>query len=86
MRCFGDHSRTVRPGHSVGAYYYFLTTGRSVFRNTVARLGRSVMTRFHLRHPWYIPITLVAEMAGIVKAIGLYRGGRQLLEPQPGDR
>lgn len=65
-RSFGDHRCTFRPHHAVGAYYYLLrrASGRRV-RQLVGRVVAAVQTRHHLRRPWWIPVTLTAEMLAL---------------------
>ena len=86
-RSFGEHLTTVKPDHAVGAYYYVLRTevGRAKLRALLERPLRAVMTRHHLRRPWWIPVTLIAEIAGMLWALVLYlRGPRYLpLIPHP---
>ncbi len=80
-RFHGTHFRTVTPAHSSGAYYnMFLESGipGSVAR-VVRRLASSVATRHHMRNPWWIPATLVAEIRGLAQALALYRKGPRLL-------
>jgi glycosyltransferase involved in cell wall biosynthesis len=76
-RSFGDHLTTLFPAHSVGAYYYLLRSelveGR--VREFVARPFRAVRTRHHLRRPWWIPITLMAEVMGMLWALTLHARG-----------
>ena len=76
-RSFGDHLRTLLPAHSVGSYYYLLrsprTTGRA--REFFGRPLRAIATRHHLRRPWWIPVTLVAELSGMVWALMLNARG-----------
>jgi len=76
-RSFGDHLKTVLPAHSVGNYYYLLrsnrTTGRA--REFFARPFRAIATRHHLRRPWWIPVTLMAELTGMLWALVLYARG-----------
>jgi GT2 family glycosyltransferase len=72
-RTFGEHHTTWRPDHAVGDYYFGLRTGD--WRGFAARPFRAVTTRYHLRHPWRIPATLFAELAGMFWAIALYRRG-----------
>ena len=79
VRSFGNHYTTWRPGHSLGAYYYIQTSGRKRIRRTLKRLVRSIFTRFHLTHPWYVPMTLVAEISGLVMAAFLWRKGPNLI-------
>lgn len=76
-RTYGNHLTTWRPNHAVGAYYYALRT--AAWRDLVVRPFRAVATRHHLRHPWAIPTTLLAELSGIVWAVCLYlRGPRRI--------
>ena len=67
-REYGEHLTTMRPYHAVGAYYYLLTTGR-IRKQAKGRIFRrfveSIKTRHHLKHPWYIPVTLIAEIRGL---------------------
>ncbi|MBG9389060.1 glycosyltransferase family 2 protein [Caenimonas aquaedulcis] len=76
-RTFGGHLTTWRPDHAVGAYYHGLRTGSmGVF---LTRPLRAVATRYHLRHPWRIPPTLLAEFGGMAWALALLRRGPRLL-------
>lgn len=79
-RAHGHHLRTVRPTHSVGAYYCLLRTRPNGWLRQMAwRPLRSVRTRHHLHRPWWIPVTLLAELRGIISAIKLVRRGPRLL-------
>ena len=80
-RSYGEHLTTFDPGHAVGAYYHLLRTwsGRSSLKELISRPVRSVVTRHHLRHPWWIPVTLGAELAGMVWAMSLARRGPALV-------
>jgi GT2 family glycosyltransferase len=66
-RAFGDHLKSFKPNHSVGAYYFILRTwsGWTSFVRFLSRPLRAVTTRHHLRRPWWIPATLVAELSGM---------------------
>lgn len=78
-RTFGAHLTTWKPDHAVGAYYYALRTrpGGKWLMDFAKRLVRSVATRHHLRRPWWIPLTLVAELRGMAWALVLaWRGPR----------
>jgi GT2 family glycosyltransferase len=80
-RAYGEHLTTVRPSHSVGAYYFALRTharGRWL-RECVTRPLRAIATRHHLRGPWWIPVTLAAELRGMWWAICLHRAGPRLI-------
>lgn len=72
-RTYGEHLLTWRPDHAVGAYYYGLRTRE--FAVFATRPLRAVSTRYHLRHPWRIPGTLVAELGGMLWAFGLFLRG-----------
>lgn len=81
-RTFGEHLTTWRPDHAVGAYYYGLRTGEvGVF---ATRPLRAVATRYHFRHPWRIPGTLIAELSGMLWALGLFLRGPSRLGPANG--
>jgi GT2 family glycosyltransferase len=76
-RSYGQHLTTWRPDHAVGAYYYSLRTG--TWREFLTRPVRAIATRHHLRHPWHIPATLCAELAGMAWALVLHLQGPRLL-------
>ncbi|MEZ0308216.1 MAG: glycosyltransferase family 2 protein [Ramlibacter sp.] len=78
-RTYGEHLTTWRPDHAVGAYYYGLRTRK--FGDFAARPFRSVATRHHLRHPWQIPATLLAEFRGMAWALALHMRGPRHVEP-----
>ena len=83
-RSFGDHLTTIKPHHAVGAYY-FLLRARHVKRRwwqMLLRPLRAVRTRHHLRHPWWIPLTLAAEFGGFVWALALRLRGPKLIRAQ----
>jgi GT2 family glycosyltransferase len=81
-RSFGGHLTTFLPAHSVGAYYYLLRSPRAERRvlEFFARPLHSIMTRHHLRRPWWIPVTLFAELTGILWALALYARGPRYCE------
>ena len=76
-REYGEHLTTMQPYHAVGAYYYLLTTGKSKNRSQgmFKRLIESIKTRHHLKRPWYIPVTLIAEIRGMLMARRLASAG-----------
>lgn len=80
-RAYGDHLRTARPGHSVGAFYRILRTcpPAAVPARFAERLARSVRTRHHRSRPWWIPVTLAAEVTGLAWAVALALRGPRLL-------
>lgn len=81
-RHFGSHLTTVRPHHAIGEYYYLLRTRPEGWLGTLGRrLAFSVATRHHLRRPWWIPVTWVAELCGLVWACALAARPPALLPP-----
>jgi GT2 family glycosyltransferase len=81
-RTYGEHQTTWRPDHAVGDYYFALRTGN--WRTFGQRPFRAVATRYHLRHPWRIPATVLAELTGMLWACALYARGAARLERAPG--
>lgn len=80
-RTFGDHQTTITPSHSVGRYYYFLVVKNQHrrWRRFISSPFSACVTRFHLKRPWYIPVTLVAEFSGMIWATYLALKGQDLL-------
>jgi GT2 family glycosyltransferase len=87
-RIFGEHLTTLFPAHSVGAYYYLLRSqgAESRVRVFLARPFRSIMTRHHLRRPWWIPVTLLAELTGMLWALMLRARGPRYCRARAGER
>ncbi|MGH9825374.1 MAG: glycosyltransferase family 2 protein, partial [Blastocatellia bacterium] len=79
-RAYGDHLRTINQSHSVGEYYYLLRSkGVSHrFLRIIKRPIRAVRTKHHLTHPWWIPLTLVAEALGLLWAVAIATRGQRL--------
>lgn len=80
-RAFGHHLTTVRPSHSVGAYYYLLRAKCLPHRllQIFMRPLRAVRTKHHLTHPWWILPTLLAETLGFFWAVFLALRGPRLV-------
>lgn len=79
-RSYGDHLRTASPGHAVGLFYFLLRTRPSGWWHELVRAPfRAVMTRFHLRHPWWIPPALLAQFTGLAWALLLAARGPALI-------
>ena len=83
-RASGGHMASISPRHGVGDYYFALHQGLNpetisyIFR----RPFREVRTKFHLSHPWWIPIKFIGELRALFLAIKLYRcGSRCILKP-----
>ncbi len=84
-RSRGSHMTSASPIHGIGDYYFALKQGfmGEMFRYMAWRPVREVATRFHLRHPWWIPVKLLGELRALFGALRLWRKGPLYLR---GDR
>jgi GT2 family glycosyltransferase len=80
IRAHGDHRSSPKPSHSAGDYYFALWNIPAPRAYAAHRLLKNVCTRWHLAHPWAIPLKLVAELRGFLLARRLHRQGRRLAE------
>ncbi|KEF42969.1 MAG: hypothetical protein ER33_03625 [Cyanobium sp. CACIAM 14] len=80
-RSYGRHLTTVKPDHAVGRYYFRLRTQplQAALAGCLGDWLMSVRSRHHLRHPWWIPLTLLAEGRGLLWALRLQWKGPALL-------
>ena len=80
-RSYGHHLTTIKPSHSVGEFYYLFRAKGITNRlfKILLRPWRSIRTRHHLTHPWWILPTLIAEALGLIWAIFLALRGPRLL-------
>jgi glycosyltransferase involved in cell wall biosynthesis len=80
-RMYGKHPTTLQPSHAVGRYYELLRTRPlpAALGAAAVALVRSVCSRFHLQHPWWIPLTAQAELRGLAWALALHARGSVLL-------
>ncbi len=71
----GGHMASASPTHGVGDYYYALKHGRGWdrVRYIARRPFREVCTKFHLRHPWWIPVKFVGELRAMWMAWRIWR-------------
>jgi GT2 family glycosyltransferase len=76
-RVYGDFRTTWRPDHTVGAYYYLLRTslGLRGLGQWLARPVAAVATRHHVTRPWWIPMTVLSELLGMMWACWLALAG-----------
>ncbi len=76
-RSRSNHLTSISPDHGVGDYYFALRnlTGLSCWRYVFYRMYREVRTKFHLKHPWYIPVKLIGEVRALALALKLRRAG-----------
>lgn len=77
-RSYGNHLTTVKPDHTVGRHYYYLC--RFFLKGGLLRslrdVGKSTLTKHHLKNPLWIPFTLISEITGLVWALILFSSGR----------
>jgi GT2 family glycosyltransferase len=80
-RSQGSHLTSASPIHGMGDYYFALRQGccGETVTYMARRTIREVCTRFHLRHPWYIPVKLLGEMRALLWAVRLWRRGPKLV-------
>jgi GT2 family glycosyltransferase len=79
LRSYGDHRTSPSPLHAAGDYYFALLHRSDFWGYAVRRLRRNVLTKWHLRHPWFLPSKLIGELRGLRLARSLRRRGRKLL-------
>jgi len=74
-RSYGHHLRTAQPAHAVGAYYYLLKSKPNGWLWQILwRPLRSIRTKHHITHPWWILPTLIAEARGL--GLALYKNSQ----------
>lgn len=79
-RAHGHHLRTTKPSHALGAYYYLLKSRpKGWLWQAIWRPFRAVRTRHHFEQPWWIPLSLYAELTGFLCAVKRLLRGPQLL-------
>ena len=80
-RSYGQHLTTTRPDHCVGSFYFRLRTQPLLpaLLGCLRDLLRSVITRHHLRRPWWIPLGLLAQLRGLAWALRLHYSGPALV-------
>lgn len=82
IRTHGHHLTTYRPDHSVGEYYFLLQAKK--LRRRLLRICfrplRSMINRFHLKHPWWMPMIFIAELRGFWIALKLSLKGPKLID------
>jgi glycosyltransferase involved in cell wall biosynthesis len=83
-RSYGHHLTTVRPDHAVGRHYYYLCrySANTAIIKSLRDLSRSTLTKHHLRHPLWIPFTLISEICGLVWALILFKSGRGTIKTE----
>jgi GT2 family glycosyltransferase len=81
-RVLGSHLTSASPLCGMGDYYFAMQSGWSL--GTLAYMARrplrEVATRFHLWHPWYIPVKLFGEFRAFWRGLLQWYRGPQLRE------
>lgn len=85
-RSRSSHLTSASPEHGVGDYYFAFKHARGWrrWRYILKRPLREVITRFHLGHPWYVPVKLLGEVRALLSAIKLSRCPPALLARHDG--
>jgi GT2 family glycosyltransferase len=80
-RSRGSHLSSSSPRYGVGDVYFALRCGSGWERilYILRKPFREVRTRFHLRHPWLIPVKLIGEFRAIALAWKLWKQPPQLI-------
>ena len=81
-RTKGTHLASMSPRYGVGDYYFALCQGAGWERvwYVIKKPFREVRTKFHLLHPWWIPVKLVGECRAFIQAIFLLKKGPLYLQ------
>lgn len=75
IRAFGDHRTTGAAAHATGDYYFARRHISGFFGYVMSRLRRNLLTRWHARHPWWIPVKLIGELRALITALRLHDNG-----------
>lgn len=70
-RTRGNHLTSASPLHGIGDHYYAMLHAKTTAEAQVYcfhRIFREVRTKFHLTHPWWIPIKLIGESRAYLAA------------------
>lgn len=80
-RTQASHLTSAQPAHSAGDYYYAMKEGfgGDRVRYLVRRFFASLVARFYLLKPWYLPVRVIAELRGLLLATRLLRNQPKLL-------
>jgi GT2 family glycosyltransferase len=80
-RATGSHMASASPKYGIGDHYYAFLHGSpaEAWTYSIKRVFREVRTKFHLTHPWWIPVKLVGELRAIRLARKLIKQGPALI-------
>jgi GT2 family glycosyltransferase len=81
IRSKGSHLTSLSPHHGIGDCYFALRTGHGLEKcwYLTRKPFREVRTRFHLAHPWWIPLKLIGEIRALMFALALSRTPPRLI-------
>ena len=78
-----DFHKTRSHYHSQGDYYFALIEGQTTcetWRYILKRFFTSVVAKFYLFKPWWMPVRLLAEVRGLLKALKRHQLGQNLIQ------
>lgn len=80
-RAKGSHLNSAQAYFGFGDYYYALKHGqpRECLGYCVKRFFREVRTKYHLAHPWYIPVKWLGEIRAFSMALEASRRPQKLI-------
>lgn len=80
-RSSGSHMTSASPKHGFGDHYYAFLHGKGLESWTYCfkRIFREGRTKFHLTHPWWIPVKLVGEIRALFLARKMIKQGPKLI-------
>lgn len=79
-RSTGSHLTSADPKYGMGDYYFAFLHGSAseAWGYSFQRVFREVRTRFHLRHPWWIPVKLVGELRALWRGWWMAQAKRRI--------
>lgn len=80
-----NHLTSTSGNHSMGDYYFAFVEARGLERwgYIFKRLLLSIVARFYLTKPWYVPVRLLAEFRGLYRALKAHGGGPKTIHLAP---
>ena len=80
-RAKGSHLNSAQPYFGFGDYYYALKHGAPLdcMGYCLMRFFREVRTKYHLTHPWYIPVKWLGEIRAFFMALKASRQPQKLI-------
>ena len=81
-RSEGNHMTSASPLHGFGDYYYAFRHGRrgAAWAYSMRRFFREIRTKYHLTHPWWIPVKMVGEARAVLMARRTLKSGQKLID------